>query len=99
MGLEFVEDHLHSGFELAVLVGGFVGGQFFDSHIGRDAVVFDLSVAVEAVEGSARRGDVATVEQRRIVAEALCEREGLRSSSGGCEEPVAAEAWAGGLLL
>ena len=70
MGLQVVEDHLDSRFQLAVVPLGDVLGQVLDWNVGSDAVVFDLPFAVDALDGVARSHDVAAIEEAGIAADA-----------------------------
>ena len=64
MGLQVVQHQLNASFELDIVACRHILGQLFDSHVGSDAVVLDLPLAVESVDSVTGRVDMAAVEQR-----------------------------------
>ncbi len=70
MLFQLLHDHLDRLLQLSIVALTVSGGVEIDFDIGRDAVVFDLPFAVQAIDGSARGGDVAAVNQPRIASNA-----------------------------
>src|SRR5450631_1664319 len=70
MLFQLLHHHLNGFFELRVMVLTKSRGLKIDFNVGWDAAVFDFPIAVQAVNSSARSGDVAAVDQFRIAADA-----------------------------
>src|SRR5580658_2278623 len=69
MLLQLLHDHFDCSLELRVVALPPGSGFEIDFNIRRDAVVFDLPVAVEAVDSRSWRGNVPAVDQFRIAAD------------------------------
>src|SRR5260370_20371947 len=68
--LQFIHDELHGFFQLRIVAATDGMRVEIDFHIGSDAVVFHVPVAVRAPEGHARGGDEAAVYELWIVVDA-----------------------------
>ena len=89
--LEQFEHDLDSLFELWVVALAHEFRVHFDFVVGRDAVVFDLPLTLEVVDGEARRHDVSAVNELGIAADSDQTSPGLHSDqwaqAQAAEEP------------
>src|SRR5437868_5142785 len=77
--LELLHHQLDRFFELHVVALAPSLRRHFHLNIGSDTVVFHVPFALGVVEGEARRGDPAAIEQRRITANADQSTPGARA--------------------
>ncbi len=69
MLFQLLHDDFNRLLKLSVMTSSPCGRFEIDFDIWRDAVIFDLPIAVQSVDGCTRRGDTATVNEFRIAAD------------------------------
>jgi hypothetical protein len=66
MRLQLIQHQLHTRFKLSVMPGREILWRILDRHIGRNAAILNLKIAIQAIDGKPRSGHIPAIEQCRV---------------------------------